>query len=206
MAKGFSQRKLLWIGYWYQQITPCPPNFAEKTFANSHKTSKFSQKFSQKLQAIQHVWVPLLDMVMPVKWCSLISIWDSHIFVASLSFCVHQVVWLTLFLCVTTAEDLGEKHVRIDSPSPHSNEGPLQDGCQHVRRGMRLTFRYSTFSPYSSKRSLIHHVRRNTASRTFPSLSDGPRQCDHCMHTHLWLGATFAVATLEATQSELWVK
>lgn len=62
---------------------------------------------------------------------------------------------LTLFLCTTIAEDTGEKHVHIDSSSPHSDEGPFQNGCEHICRGTRLTFRDISLFPCSSKMSMV---------------------------------------------------
>ena len=37
----------MWIAHWCRcQKMPCPPNFTEKTFVNSYKTSKFVKVFS----------------------------------------------------------------------------------------------------------------------------------------------------------------
>ena len=42
----FSQKKLSRIAAFAAQKDAMPPNFAEKTFANSHKTAKFTKLFS----------------------------------------------------------------------------------------------------------------------------------------------------------------
>ena len=48
IAENFCEEKLLQNAHLYCQWMPCPQNFAEKTLANSHKTSKFVKLFSLK--------------------------------------------------------------------------------------------------------------------------------------------------------------
>ena len=55
----FSHRKLSRIAHWYMVSPPkdtTPPNYAEKTFANSYKTSKFAKVFSLEIFPLYMVW------------------------------------------------------------------------------------------------------------------------------------------------------